>query len=242
MALETATQPKSFRVQFKYWLNITNDTEAALADFCEYLKSKRLFTQTIREGLMIINDLRAGRLDSLLSLFPQVDDLIEQEVQKRLATRKNGGSGDGTGNLDQKLERIEKLLLSTTTGNNSGGMLEMAKSQQMKALPSPSIEPAIAISKAKSEVPASWTFAISTAGITGNFDKLPIEVLQYAIDSGKVKQASLSPATRAKLDHQKQHTTPIAPIVASTGNAKAMQINTDLPLPSFDDDDISLFA
>jgi hypothetical protein len=66
---------KSYNLQFRFWLNIVKDDESVLADELSLLKSQRQFTQTIRDGVRLVLDLRAGKTDVLFELFPWVRQL-----------------------------------------------------------------------------------------------------------------------------------------------------------------------
>lgn len=61
---------KSFRQRFVFWLDIEKDHEADIAAAIDGLKQKRSFSKTIRDGIRLIVDLRAGRTDVLFELFP----------------------------------------------------------------------------------------------------------------------------------------------------------------------------
>lgn len=63
---------KSHRLMFRFWLDMFKSEEAAIADQVEILKNKRSFTQTIRDGIRLVCDLRNGKLDVLFELFPWV--------------------------------------------------------------------------------------------------------------------------------------------------------------------------
>lgn len=70
------------RAQFRFWLNIMKDPEFELAQEIVLMKKRKKFTATIKDGLRLILDLRAGRLDVLLELFPWVKDAVMQEVMR----------------------------------------------------------------------------------------------------------------------------------------------------------------
>ena len=61
---------KRYRLKFTFWLDVTKTAELWLADEIENLKNQRLFSQTIRDGIRLMAELRAGRTDTLFSLFP----------------------------------------------------------------------------------------------------------------------------------------------------------------------------
>lgn len=89
-----------FRLRFPFWLDMQKKEEADLADTIQELKDQRAFASSVRDGLRLIVDLRAGRLDTLLELFPWV------------AERLMGvGMGDGNSDLKDHMKRLEQLLL-----------------------------------------------------------------------------------------------------------------------------------
>ena len=63
---------ESYRLMYRFWLNIAKPAEEAIADKIEILKNERMFSQTIRDGIRLICDLRDGKLDVLFELFPWV--------------------------------------------------------------------------------------------------------------------------------------------------------------------------
>ena len=65
-----------FRLQFKFWLDVNKPDEEALADLCDDLKRRGLYTKTIRDGISLVDDLRNGRLDVLFTLYPWVKELV----------------------------------------------------------------------------------------------------------------------------------------------------------------------
>jgi hypothetical protein len=74
--------PERSRVQFKFWLDILKDEQFELSMEMMLLKKRRKFTTTIRDAMRLILDLRAGRIDVLLELFPFVRDAIAREIMR----------------------------------------------------------------------------------------------------------------------------------------------------------------
>lgn len=76
--------PKDTRVraQFKFWLDVMKDDELELGMELVLLKSRRKFASTVRDAMRLIVDLRAGRVDVLLELFPWVKDEIAKEMMR----------------------------------------------------------------------------------------------------------------------------------------------------------------
>lgn len=87
------------RIQFKFWLDIVKNDEYALAEQAMHLKNKRGFSRTIRDGLRLILDLRAGQVDVLFELFPWVKEKVEQPTNAAPTT-----------GLERQLERLESIL------------------------------------------------------------------------------------------------------------------------------------
>lgn len=64
------------RYKIQFWLNSEKEDELNVADTVAQLKLHRSFSATVREGIMIVKELREGRVDLLLKLFPFVKDAI----------------------------------------------------------------------------------------------------------------------------------------------------------------------
>lgn len=93
---------KRFRLQYMFWLNVAKDDEYSLAQQIEELKHKGSFTKTIRDGIRLVCDLRAGRTDVLFELFPWVKNEI---VQTSTSTSESL--------LQRHLERLEALMATS---------------------------------------------------------------------------------------------------------------------------------
>lgn len=91
-----------FRLRHTFWLDMNKLDEAQLAETVEWLKRDRSFAKTIRDGIRLICDLRAGRTDVLFELFPWV--LNEQTYTANPVTT-------GQNALQQQLDRLEHLML-----------------------------------------------------------------------------------------------------------------------------------
>ena len=91
---------QSYRVQHKFWLDITKNEEHALDEKIQQLKQGRGFSQTIRDALNLIWDLREGRLDVLFELFPWVRAEFLEYMQG-LQPQKTAGEME----LQKRMER-----------------------------------------------------------------------------------------------------------------------------------------
>ena len=92
---------KSFRMKFMFWLDVTKRGEDELIGQIEDLKRERLFAKTIRDGIRMICDLRAGQTDVLFELFPWVKDTLQSAPP---APVEKG--------LQEQITRLEALLLA----------------------------------------------------------------------------------------------------------------------------------
>ena len=98
----------AYRVQHRFWLDLDKPEEEALNDQVVDLKQSRAFMGTIRDGLRLIQDLRAGRLDVLFELFPW--------VKTELYSESAGPSSGDNDDLKRQIERLEQLLLQQSNG------------------------------------------------------------------------------------------------------------------------------
>lgn len=68
------------RKQYLFWLDMNKPDDVELAVSIAKLKACRKFAKTIRDGIRLIEDLRAGRLDVLLALFPWVTEHLQSPL------------------------------------------------------------------------------------------------------------------------------------------------------------------
>src|SRR5512145_1846952 len=69
---------KRFRIRFVFWLDLEKQDENQIAEQIEVLKQERSFAKVVRDGIRLVCDLRAGRTDVLLELFPWVTERFQQ--------------------------------------------------------------------------------------------------------------------------------------------------------------------
>jgi hypothetical protein len=96
-----------FQLRFTFWLDMLDSEGQDLADYVEQLKSKRSFAKTIRDGLRLVRDLRAGKVDVLFELFPWV----KAEFIAGITPKPDGGSDD---RMRREFEELKALILSTS--------------------------------------------------------------------------------------------------------------------------------
>ena len=91
---------KRFRLKFMFWLDMNKNDEAELAEEIEILKEKRLFAETLRDGIRLICDLRAGRTERLFALFPWLLGEIDRQAEANTQT------------IQQEFDRLWSALAS----------------------------------------------------------------------------------------------------------------------------------
>jgi hypothetical protein len=64
------------RGKFSFWLDFKHDDSLIIAEAIDDLKRNRSFSAVIRDGIMIVNELRQGKIDLLVKLYPFVLDAI----------------------------------------------------------------------------------------------------------------------------------------------------------------------
>jgi hypothetical protein len=99
--------PNPYRLQFKFWLDITRPDEESIADIIEKLKNARRYTAAVRDGLRLVWDLGQGKTDVLLELFPFVKAALAPSAD---------GSSDSGGVSKADIERLEKLIKEAQHG------------------------------------------------------------------------------------------------------------------------------
>ena len=100
-ASEENEMQNRFRLRFTFWLDMHKPDEAQLAEIIDQLKLNRSFAATIRDGIRLVADLRAGRTEVLFELFPWIKDTL-QPMPSVPAER----------GLQEQIARLEALLLA----------------------------------------------------------------------------------------------------------------------------------
>lgn len=131
------------RYKFQFWLNGEKDDELLVAETIDDLKQRRSFSAVVRDGIMIVNELREGRVDLLLKLFPFVKDAIADMLPPPPAPP-TPDNADLIEQFRQMLEQQGRVIPDTRDG---GFPAMMPTNQAAKAaLPAPVIKQAVAAS------------------------------------------------------------------------------------------------
>lgn len=75
--------PKRQRFMFKFWLNVANPEERAIAEHSDMLKEKRQWQPSARDALKLLYSLRERKVDVLLMLFPWIDDYFRAKYERQ---------------------------------------------------------------------------------------------------------------------------------------------------------------
>jgi hypothetical protein len=65
-----------FKKRFEFWLNFDKPEQVALAEKIDVMKERRQFAPNVRDGLLLMEDLRAGNVETLLQLFPDIRERL----------------------------------------------------------------------------------------------------------------------------------------------------------------------
>src|SRR5574341_348657 len=171
-----AQKPESYRAISRFWLDIIKDEESKLACYITELKAARSFASPIRDALRLIYDLRQGKLDVLLLLFPWVYNALREQIKSELAEEYQSSCMDPEIIIEEISQRLEKRMM----------LLGSSPQQSFKSLPEPPTMPddtqLIEVKKAESN--ASLNLMNSFRKVQG----LPPLQAQSSPQSGKPKQ------------------------------------------------------
>jgi hypothetical protein len=157
-----------FRLQHKFWLDVTKQADLQIAELIDKLKQDKLFTQTIRDGIRLICDLRAGRLDVLFELFPWVEDYYFQRFSE--------ARPDSDQAIVAQLVKLEQLLVEqgdkpipsiAATGGNAKPPIPDGKPRTLAAPDRDDDEVALVVNKAASDGKSAQNFLDSAFGLLG---------------------------------------------------------------------------
>ena len=215
---------QSFRKRVVVWLNLDKPQEANLLDYIEDLKVSRLFSRTIREGLLLIRDLRAGRLDILLDLFPWVEEAFWQRLNVE-------------SDIHRSIREMQKEIMAAI--NDPPRALPAHAGTVPRAKLAPAIEafdvPELVVTESKVDKEnnnPTWNFMIaSTLNIYGHCDDLAPEIIAYGVRTKRIPKGAITKATDEKL---KAYQTP-----GDAGQPKVMDV-PQFAAPTFDDLEIEI--
>ena len=105
----------SYRLMYRFWLDMEKPDEEFIADKIEWLKNTRQFTATIRNGIRLICDLKQGKYDVLFELFPHLKNQLNPNPPAK---------SNGVGELKHEFDRLERLILQQSNESDKGNGLK----------------------------------------------------------------------------------------------------------------------
>lgn len=200
---DKSNEQKPYRLLQKFWLDVTRDDEYSLAEYIAEQKKKRKFAGTIRDALHLIRDLRAGKVDWLLFLFPWVYQAIYAQAETDLLAKqqKRPAADNPQDLIISELRRLESTILSIGAVPVGEGQ-KPSSTPIPKSLPSPAnmktpvgfrysddddldLEIAQAVNDKSMNNP-TFNMTITMASMTGDYASLDDEVLEYGLRTGRV--------------------------------------------------------
>lgn len=183
---ETPTRARRFRRLFPFQLDVNKPEEQELAETIDDLKARRAFSKTVRDGIRLICDLRAGRLDVLFELFPW----IQAQMGQASAPQPAAPQPQHNQALVEQISRLERLLVQQGNVPIEGGRL--AKIQRE---PEPPAEDLIEVREAKSnhQINSGWNMIIAaTLQNLGHCNALSAEIRAYGVATNRIPRDALS--------------------------------------------------
>lgn len=166
--------PKPFRMQFVFWLNVQNELEATIAEEIEALKQARSFVATVRDGIRLVQDLRRGNTTVLEELFPWIAERYSNDNPSIDAV------------VDQ-LARLEERL-----AQQGSQALPAPRNKQLPPPSAPTLDD-IEIKKAgKSDENVAFNLRLSAYGLGGmKLVELGRDVVEYGIKKRKLPETAM---------------------------------------------------
>jgi hypothetical protein len=148
-----------FRLQFKFWLDVNKPDEYELAETITELKESKVYSRVVRDGIRLMVDLWRGNLDTLLTLFPWVEEAFYERFTAHEPTPEIG--------LQEQLARLEQLLLQQ--GNQPIGTTQAGpKQMNIPPIAAPRFDDLtdqVVLKKARSDGQAVQNFLDSAFGL-----------------------------------------------------------------------------
>jgi hypothetical protein len=110
------------RYRFNFWLDGNKDDELIVAEKVDELKRKRSFSSVLRDGIMIVSELREGRADLLFKLYPWVADMVKPSAPV---------AATDTGDLERQIDELKRIIL----GQGSTGAVSLDSTQKPTGIP-----------------------------------------------------------------------------------------------------------
>jgi hypothetical protein len=119
-------RPPRIRRLVQFWLDEQMEDDRELLGIITELRKAREFTQIVRDGIRLIRELKEGRVDMLLTLFPNVVYWLEIKLTPP----------PDTSGIESKLDRLEQLVMYSTIEQGGNGMvMQQANRMPQRVLP-----------------------------------------------------------------------------------------------------------
>jgi hypothetical protein len=152
------------RIMLRFFLDQGKADECDLIQEVATLKKERQFAPTIRDGLRLMRDLRAGRFDALFDLFDWIPAWIDTEVERRINERMQD-----TNNRLARLEAQIALLGAPQPPIGQGAISQPGpKPMNIPSIPGPvddDDDVIVPIKKAKSDGKSAQNFLDAAFGL-----------------------------------------------------------------------------
>jgi hypothetical protein len=108
---------KRWRLRYSFWIDVRRDDERELALHIDVLKGQRTFTQTVRDGLLLMAALRSGDTARVFDVLSEVAPWFAAWIEERTAPPPV--QADDTNDLRQELAylrgRVDALATAAPT-------------------------------------------------------------------------------------------------------------------------------
>lgn len=124
-----------FKKRFEFWLDYDKPEQLAIAEKIEAMKERRQFAPNVRNGLLLVEDLRAGNVEVLLQLFPDIREKLSVPPPPSPEVSQNNRLAAVLEQLASTLKsnkQHDNKLLPATVPANLGPGLEMEPLPEVK--------------------------------------------------------------------------------------------------------------
>lgn len=101
---------RRFKLRYEFWLEPGKGDHEAVMDVIDDLKANRAFAPVVRDGIMIVAELRKGRVDLLLKLFPWVERVVLERIPEPERVLPSSSEVD---DLRAEVERLKAWIASS---------------------------------------------------------------------------------------------------------------------------------
>ena len=143
-----------WRFMFKFWLDHNNPLDRWVGDYLTDMKAARKMTQTIRDAIRLIADLRAGNVEVLCELFPWLSERLDAQPVTagdafgELVAKQQAEMDAMRAKLDALAARTEPLLQQLSLPFTPPAIANLSPSQAVSVPNPPIIPPELAANPA----------------------------------------------------------------------------------------------